>query len=270
MKNNQNRSFDLVAIDCDGTLLNTDKTISDGAREAIDLAKAAGIEIALITGRNLGGVKFIVNELGLDGLIVGCGGAFICDIQSSRIIESHPLPKNETIELIRLCRERDIMLVLENLDYSDYEKNVEEKAKKDRAANFNSRKVDDLTQVLVEDPIKAVILGEPAVVQAAIEETYRLKLSFQIAMSSPTSADILAEGVNKGSGLKSLAEIRHLPMERIAVIGDWLNDLDMFNASHFSIAMGNAPEELKAQANLIAPTNDEGGVAWALQEIINL
>ena len=57
-------------------------------------------------------------------------------------------------------------------------------------------------------------------------------------------------------------------MERIAVIGDWLNDLDMFNVSHFSIAMGNAPDELKAQADLIAPTNDEGGVAWALKEII--
>lgn len=270
MKNKQNRSFDLVAIDCDGTLLNTDKTISSGAREAIDLAKAAGIEIALITGRNLGGVKFIIEELGLDGLIVGCGGAFIYDIESSRIIESHPLPRNETVELIRLCRERDIMLVLENLDYSEYEKNVAEKEKKDRAANFRSRRVDDLMQVLAGDPIKAVIVGEPDSAQAAIEEIYRRKLPFQIAMSSPNSADILAQGVNKGSGLKSLAEIKDLPMERIAVIGDWLNDLDMFKASHFSVAMGNAPGELKAQADLIAPTNDEGGVAWALQEIINL
>ena len=46
MKNYQNRSFDLIAIDCDGTLLNTDKTISDGAREAIDAVKAAGMEVA--------------------------------------------------------------------------------------------------------------------------------------------------------------------------------------------------------------------------------
>ena len=58
----QNRSFDLIAIDCDGTLLNTDKTISDGAREAIDAVKAAGMEVALITGRNLGGVKFITKR----------------------------------------------------------------------------------------------------------------------------------------------------------------------------------------------------------------
>ncbi len=270
MKDKQNRSFDLVAIDCDGTLLNTDKTISNGSREAINRAKAAGIEIALITGRNLGGVKFIVDELGLDGLVVGCGGSFFYDIKHARIIEKHPLPKNETVELIRLCRERDIMLVLENLEYSEYEKIVEEKEKKDRAANFNSRRVEDLMQVLAEDPIKAVIIGEPVVAQAAIEEIYRLKLPFQIAMSSPNSADILAKGVNKGSGLRSLAEIKHLPLERIAVIGDWLNDLDMFTASHFSVAMGNAPEELKAHADLIAPTNDEGGVAWALQEIINL
>jgi len=268
MKNIQNRSFDLVAIDCDGTLLNTDKTISEGAREAIEQAKAAGIEVALITGRNLGAVTFIVNELGLDGLIVGCGGAFIYDIKTSLMIECHPLPKDDTAELIRLCRERDILLVLENMDYSEYEKFVEEKESQDRAAKFNNRKVDDLMQVLDEGPIKAVIVGDPEAIHAALAEVERVKLPFNIAISGPTSADILAGGVNKGSGLKSLARIRNIPMERIAVIGDWLNDLDMFNASHFSIAMGNAPEELKAKADLVAPTNDEGGVAWALEQIM--
>jgi Cof subfamily protein (haloacid dehalogenase superfamily) len=270
MKNYQNRSFDLIAIDCDGTLLNTDKTISDGAREAIDAVKAAGMEVALITGRNLGGVKFITKELDLDGLVVGCGGAFIYDLKTSLTLESHPLPKKETIKLIRLCRERDILLVLENMDYSEYEKFVEEKESRDRAAKFNNRKVDDLMKVLDEGPIKAVIVGEPDDVGAALEDIESRNLQFNIAMSGPTSADILAGGVNKGSGLRSLARIKNLPMERIAVIGDWLNDLDMFNVSHFSIAMGNAPDELKAQADLIAPTNDEGGVAWALQEIINL
>lgn len=268
MINKQNRSFDLVAIDCDGTLLNTDKTISDGAKEAIDQVKATGVEIALITGRNLGGVTFIVSELGLDGLIVGCGGAVIFDIKTSRTIERHSLPKDETAELIRICRRQDTLLVLENLEYSAYEKAVDEKESQDRAAKFNNRKMDDLMQMLDEDPIKAVLVGEPEAIQAALAEIESLQLPFNLAMSGPNSVDILAKGINKGSGLRALANVRNIPLERIAVIGDWLNDLDMFKASHFSIAMGNAPEELKAEADLIAPTNDEGGVAWALREII--
>ena len=68
--------------------------------------------------------------------------------------------------------------------------------------------------------------------------------------------------------LRSLAAIQDIPLDRVAVIGDWLNDLDMFKVGGFKVAMGNAPDELKAQADLIAPTNDEGGLAWALQEII--
>ena len=268
MKNNQNRSFDLIAIDCDGTLLNTDKTISEGAKEAIDQVKAAGLEVALITGRNLGGVAFIVNELGLDGLVVGCGGAVLYDIKTSQTIEWHPLPKDETAELIQLCRRQNALLVLENLEYSAYEKVVDEKESQDRAAKFKNRKVEDLMQVLDEDPIKAVIVGEPGTIQAALAEIESLQLPFNLAMSGPNYVDILAKGINKGSGLRALVSVRKIPLERIAVIGDWLNDLDMFKASHFSIAMGNAPEELKAEADLIAPTNDEGGVAWALREII--
>ena len=123
-------------------------------------------------------------------------------------------------------------------------------------------------QVLDEDPIKAVIVGEPGTIQAALAEIESLQLPFNLAMSGPNSVDILAKGINKGSGLRALVSVSKIPLERIAVIGDWLNDLDMFKASHFSIAMGNAPEELKAEADLIAPSNDEGGVAWALREII--
>ena len=114
---------------------------------------------------------------------MGCGGAFIYDLKTSLTLESHPLPKKETIKLIRLCRERDILLVLENMDYSEYEKFVEEKESRDRAAKFNNRKVDDLMKVLDAGPIKAVIVGEPDDVGAALEDIESRNLQFNIAMS---------------------------------------------------------------------------------------
>ena len=90
-----------------------------------------------------------------------------------------------------------------------------------------------------------------------IDEIQRRELFRNFVFADFFSADILPEGVNKGVSLRSLAAIQGIPLDRVAVIGDWLNDLDMFKVGGFKIAMGNAPDELKAQADLIAPTNDE-------------
>ncbi|HJW83423.1 MAG TPA: HAD-IIB family hydrolase, partial [Anaerolineae bacterium] len=75
-------------------------------------------------------------------------------------------------------------------------------------------------------------------------------------------------GVNKGTALKRLAEHLGIPLKRIAVIGDGGNDVSMFEVAGLAVAMGNAAPEVQAAADVVAPTNDAGGVAWALRELI--
>jgi HAD superfamily hydrolase (TIGR01484 family) len=104
-----------------------------------------------------------------------------------------------------------------------------------------------------------VICSEIATLNTVVAEIHRQRLFDNVIFAASNSIDILPEGVNKGNGLKLLSKIKDIPLERIAVVGDWLNDLSMFQVGGFSVAMGNAPDELKAQADLVAPTMMKAG-----------
>jgi Cof subfamily protein (haloacid dehalogenase superfamily) len=267
MPMDKNRRFNMVAIDCDGTLLDSNKAISTGAKEAIEKANAAGIQTTLITGRNVDAVKFIIESLELSGPIIGSGGAFIYHPQTQKVLETHTLQLAKTIELVHLCREFNAVLYLDYIHFSIFEKDNERMDRLNRLHEYHRSKVTDLVPELDSEPVKAMIIEEEDI-NAVVSEIRKRDLFHNIVFADDFSADILPEGVNKGTGLKSLSAIENIPLNRIAVIGDWLNDLDMFKLAGYSVAMGNSPDPLKAEADLIAPSNDEGGVAWAIEQII--
>jgi len=102
-----------------------------------------------------------------------------------------------------------------------------------------------------------------------IERKLRLlNLPVYLTYSAPTYLEITRSGINKGEALKILATYLAIPLEHILVIGDSHNDISMFDIAGIAVAMGNAPEEVKAAANLVAPSNDEDGVAWVLRELV--
>jgi len=69
------RVFDLIAIDCDGTILDSGKNVAEGAREAVAEARSRGVEVTLISGRNYGSMEFIIEEVGITAPVIGGGGA---------------------------------------------------------------------------------------------------------------------------------------------------------------------------------------------------
>ena len=264
-------AFDLIAIDCDGTILDSGKNVAAGAHEAVAEACATGVEVTLISGRNYGSMEFIVDEIGITAPIIGGGGAFIYDVQSKKTIEKHPLPLPETRELVRLCREEEVILVLEYVHDAMQERSFPYGKRPHPKHGYQRHIIPDLLEELDklgEPPVKAMVLGESLTLKAVFERIHRLGLFDSMSFSSSRSIDIVPSGVNKGSSLTALAQYLKIPLQRVAVIGDWLNDLDMFRISGFSIAMGNAPDEVKAAADLVAPENDHSGAAWAIREIL--
>lgn len=259
--------YGLIAVDCDGTLLDSTNNISAGVHEAVAEAHAQGVEVTLVSGRNYDLMDHLAEEVGITAPIIGCGGAFIYDVQADKVLEEHPLPLAETRELVRLCRAEEVILVLEYVRTSFQEKPYPHR--RSHAGHRHVRQViPDLMTALDEAPVKAMVVGEVEILTKLYEDIIRLGLFESFSFSSATSIDIVPAGVNKGSSLSTLADCLKMPLPRVAVIGDWLNDLDMFRISGFAVAMGNAPDEVKAAANLVAPTNDEGGAAWAIREIL--
>ena len=108
----------------------------------------------------------------------------------------------------------------------------------------------------------------PAVL-AGIEERLRVSpLPVYATYSLPVYLECTSSYANKGTALKRLTKYLEIPLERVLVIGDSPNDLSMFSVAGTAVAMGNATEEVKRAAHLIAPTNDEDGVTWVLRELV--
>jgi Cof subfamily protein (haloacid dehalogenase superfamily) len=262
--------FDLIAIDCDGTLLDSDKFISMGAQEAIAFVQSQGVKVALVTGRNQPTLRKIIDQLNLKGPFIGSGGAYIADLATGQVIEQHTLPMPDLETIIRFCRQIKVMFFTDSADFMMGEWATEEMHKAKETHGYEWRIVPDLLQAISKPPEKVLLLGEHAELVEVYDYVKKNHLNVNIVWTGYKSMDILPAGVNKGTALKTLGTFLKIPPKRIAVIGDWSNDLDMFAVAGTSVAMGNAPDDVKQAADLVAPTNDEGGVAWALRKLMDL
>jgi Cof subfamily protein (haloacid dehalogenase superfamily) len=263
-------SIDLIAIDCDGTLLDSQGNLSNHAPEAIEKAQKMGIKIALVTGRSQSTLDFILRRLNLKGPFIGSGGAYIGDLATGEIIQQRTLPKIEVETLIRLCRKLELILFLDHSDFMICEKENEKTKQHKEEHGYFWKIVPDLLQELTELPEKGLVVGNEQILAELFSYYHNNNHEVSFTFTSPTSMDILPKGVSKGNALIKLAEHLKINLNRIAVIGDYMNDLEMFKVAGTSVAMGNAPKEVKQAADIIAPSNDRSGVAWAINQLLGL
>ncbi len=266
---NRDLPFDLIAIDCDGTLLDSHKNISSGAEQAIRKARSMGVKIALVTGRNPPVLQRVIDKLNLAGPFIGSGGAFVADLATGEIVERHTLLMEDVAALVHLCRQLKVVLFMDHNAWMMTEYVTEALIKIKEEQGYEWEVVPDLLKAIPESPEKGLVMGENEKLRIICNDFVSRNRAVNITFTSDHSMDILPEGVTKGTALRALANYMKIPTKRIAVIGDYLNDLDMFKVAGKAVAMGNAHELVKAAADLIAPSNDEGGVAWAINALLN-
>lgn len=270
MNSKNSPRFKLIAIDCDGTLLDSDGNLAKGAPQAVKQALGMGIKIALVTGRSRSALGFIFNQLDVNGLFIGSGGAYIGDLSTGEVIQQRTLPRKEVETLIRLCRQEDLILFLDHFDFMLCEKESPRTLEHKDKHGYTWNKVPDLLKELDRLPEKGLVVGEAEKLQQIFRYYQTNQHEVSVTFTSPTSMDVLPKGVGKGAALKKLAGHFDIPLEQIAVIGDYLNDLEMFAVAEYAIAMGNAPDEVKRAADWVAPANNEDGASHALLHLIQL
>ena len=109
--------YKLIAIDLDGTLLNTYGEISKENKEALKKAKQKGIEIVITSGRTSSSVEWIANEIGAENYAIKGNGAFIVDLKNKQIIYNESIPNEKVLEIIKLCEENQMYYVLNTTKY---------------------------------------------------------------------------------------------------------------------------------------------------------
>jgi Cof subfamily protein (haloacid dehalogenase superfamily) len=270
-------AYKLIGIDVDGTLVTSENKLSSGVVPLIRAIQARGTGVTLVSGRPKLKMIPLMKELGLTLPYIGSGGAYIADPTKNLVMLHYRLAREETSKIVELVRLAKAPIISQEPDHLYYEGSIEELEQLEAISKINITgvenshveiiRVDDVLQVCSE-PTKITICGEPDFLLEIEGELRLLNLPIYLTYSAPTYLEITQAGINKGEALKILAEYLAIPLEDILVIGDSQNDVSMFEIAGMAVAMGNAPEEVKAAADLVAPSNDEDGVAWVLRELV--
>ena len=258
----------IVAIDVDGTLLDSENRISNGAAEAITRLRQNGIISILASGRSMDGVAPYYDELDLAPYLIGAGGGLISTV-SGDVIKAFEFPDHVTTTIIQIARDYGVGIALHQVDNLRFESTDEQIKIINRNLPGELLRLDDLfTAIPISPVVKFTLWSDHEILMKAQEKILSLGIPVDMLFSGEIFLEITNPGVSKGRALMQLAQHLHIPKNRIAAIGDQFNDVSMLEAASLSIAMGNAPDEVKSAAQRIAPGNNEGGLAWGLENVV--
>ena len=265
-----NRNIRLLLADVDGTLVTQDKVLTEQAIAAADELRKAGVTLALTSGRPPRGMSMLIAPLKLQGAIAGFNGGVFVNPDLS-VIESHLLDAataKETLALI-LDQKLDAWLYTET-EWLIRDPKAAHVARETWTVKFDAKVVPDFTDAQLKDAVKIVGVSDDLDRVAACEKLAQQKLGKRAssARSQPYYLDVTSPQANKGEVVTMLAKLQGIAPEQIATIGDMPNDVLMFTKSGFSIAMGNASDEVKSQATQVTDSNQDEGFAKAVRKFI--
>ena len=263
------RSFRLVAMDLDGTLVTGGHHIPTACAEAIGEAQARGVHIILATGRMHHSAVDFAERLGLgDAPVISYNGAMVRRAQSGETILHDPVPAEATEEILAYCIENRA-----NIHY--YVDDVMYVLKVDHwARSYLERTgsapvpVGDVRRLAGKEPTKILIIDRPDRAERYLAEAgERFDGRVYVTRSLPEYIEFLSVTASKGRALRAVADHLGVPLEETLGLGDMINDLPLIGAAGLGIAMHHAPESVRQAAAVVTGPGDEG-VAEALRKYV--
>ena len=270
-------SYDLIAFDMDGTLLNSKKRISKDTLDMISLAEAKGKIVCLSTGRCMPELNAYVPHIPGLRYIIGDSGTFIRDLKTGKNIFSHPLSVETASEILRRVREsgEDLMLHIHS------EQSIVQRS--------HAAAMDDYNMGIYQSMFERVCFMPENIIDFFLsapfppnkvnlycresEQRERMHgmlsdLNIDFTYVEGCSLECTPVGTSKGKGLKLLCDALTIPIERSIAVGDADNDLEMLSYAGLAVAMGNAKDNVKALADVIVADNDSDGCAEAIRRFL--
>ena len=265
----EKRKISLVLADVDGTLVTEEKVLTKRAQSAVKALQRAGIRFAITSGRPPLGMAMLFDALKLDTPIAGFNGGLFVKPDLA-IIAQKTLPADVAAKSIELIRGHGLdAWVYRGNDWLITKADAPHVAREAWTVKFEPKIVADVAEKL--DQV-AKIVG----VSDDLDKVKRCEADAQAAFGDRASAnrsqpyylDITHKDANKGAVAEYLSSHLVVPAAEIATIGDQPNDVLMFKKSGFSIAMGNAPDQVKAQASVTTESYNDEGFAKAMERFI--
>ena len=272
----------LLAIDIDGTLLNSQFQIPPANLEALLRAHGAGVEIILVTGRRHTFALPIAQQLGFNLWLISSNGAVTRSLDGE-LFHRDLLPVGTARELVAAMREYRGNTVLtfdtESKGALVLERMDELTGSIQRWLEKNMQFIDfvvPIEKALVSDPVQAMFCGTIERMRGALETLGNCGLADRITVlrteypvRNLCIVDVLNQGCSKGHAVERWASYRGIPREQVMAIGDNYNDIEMLEFAGIPVIMGNASPELRDRGWMVTGLHDEAGVATAVEQVLS-
>lgn len=266
--------YKLVAIDMDGTLLNSDNKISERTKMAIENARNKGTHIVIATGRILKSALHYSESLGLKNPLIACNGAIIVDEFQNIIYEKY-IEKKNVVDIINLAKSEGIYFHFydQSSFYSDIR--VEEVLKfyneGSTTMNISLNVFKDTKEIMDMKDLnvyKFIFIDDDRNKLNKLREMISKLENINTSSSWINNIEAMGYNVSKGEALKELCKILKVKPEEVIAIGDSENDISMLEFSGLGVAMGNSDKDIKEKSKYITDSNDEDGVAKVIEKFI--
>jgi Cof subfamily protein (haloacid dehalogenase superfamily) len=256
--------YKLLALDLDGTTISTDLKISDQNREAIEKVIAAGTHVAIITGKMFSASLPIAYSVPGVHYLFASNGANIYDLIGKEDLASYPMANEHVEKIVQLIKRY-------GLDFRLYTKNSMFALEETPLVQEIRDSYPDLPVHIVEHIppdetyYKFYARGSQELLLKLSEDLKQFPVQYHA--SDIFNLEITSENANKGEALRFLKQSLHVDTSEVVAIGNHDNDLPMFHEAGFTVAVANAPDYVKSQANLVTKDCTEHGVAHALNQL---
>jgi Cof subfamily protein (haloacid dehalogenase superfamily) len=260
----------LVALDLDGTVVDSALRVTPRAIATIERAREYGVTTTIVTGRMFRAARPFAGHLGIEGPIICYQGAGIFEASSGRILRYTPLASAIALRVVAFAKARELHVQL----YADDAFYVEKISRFSELYAYVSGVSPNVVPSLEErfahcDSGKAVIVTDVEKAEALSEELRTLLgAEAYVTRSNPEFVEVLPAGVDKGDALRYVARLLEVDIGATLAVGDSWNDIPLLRAAAFGVAMGSAPPAVKAAADAVVGDVAHDGVSEAYDRYV--
>lgn len=272
--------IELIVCDLDGTFLRKDKSVTEENRAAVSRARERGIRFSICTGRIQTMTEYYLKDLELDTPVITANGALIWDPVSRETLWDLPMEEEEALAILRFAREQGLDYCALTMEMSYF---CENNIRRQRFELYNQiarahgfppmglMEFDTGFACLKGKRVYKILIYEVREGQGQLAREFLDTLpKTGYTSSEDRLLDIAHHAVNKGYGLRKLSELLEIPLEKVCAMGDYENDIPMLKEAGYSVAMGNGCEEIKKAADFVTRSNEDSGVAWAMEHFLKI
>ncbi|MFV0549270.1 MAG: pyridoxal phosphatase [Limnobaculum xujianqingii] len=267
--------YQIIALDLDGTLLNSHKQILQESLDTLAFARQQGVKVVIVTGRHHVAIHPFYQALQLDTPAICCNGTYTYHYQKQQVLSGTPLTKSQATRVAQLLRNHPI----QSLMYIDNAMTFEQKddsidrwyawaARLPENQRPNMLHVDKFETAIdqANNVWKFATSSDDEDALSHFSNLVEKELGLACERSWHNQIDLAQQGNSKGNRLREWVEFQGISMNNVIAFGDNLNDVSMLSQAGLGVAMGNSSDEVKMHANLVAGENDTPTIANIIRE----